>query len=117
MSKATRIRQQNAREKIAAQRAAERRAEQRRRMFITGGTVLALREPVGEGVRVDSGLAEGMIVTSAYDPMLAKVAAWGPDRDTALRRLDAALARTAVLGVTTNIAFLRDIGYLEPEPD
>ena len=42
MSKATRIRQQNAREKIAAQRAAERRSEQRRRMFITGGSVLAV---------------------------------------------------------------------------
>ena len=42
MSKATRIRQQNAREKIAAQRAAERRGEQRRRMFITGGSVLAV---------------------------------------------------------------------------
>jgi thiol-disulfide isomerase/thioredoxin len=42
MSKATRIKQQNAREKIAAQRAAERRAEQRRRMFITGGSVLAV---------------------------------------------------------------------------
>jgi hypothetical protein len=42
MSKATRIRQQNAREKIAAQRAAERRTEQRRRMFITGGSVLAV---------------------------------------------------------------------------
>jgi thiol-disulfide isomerase/thioredoxin len=42
MSKATRIRQQNAREKIAAQRAAEKRAEQRRRMFITGGSVLAV---------------------------------------------------------------------------
>src|SRR5690348_11618295 len=42
MGKATRIRQQNAREKIAAQRAAEKRAEQRRRMFITGGSVLAV---------------------------------------------------------------------------
>src|SRR6516162_1729584 len=42
MSKATRIRQQNARQKIAAQREAERRAEQRRRLFITGGSVLAV---------------------------------------------------------------------------
>src|SRR5215467_6665290 len=42
MGKATRIRQQNAREKIAAQRAAEQRAERRRRMFITGGSVLAV---------------------------------------------------------------------------
>ena len=39
--------------------------------------------------------------------MLAKVIAWGPDRPAALRRLDAALAATTVLGVTTNIAFLR----------
>jgi len=48
-------------------------------------------------------------VTSDYDPMLAKVAAWGPDRATALRRLDAALASTVVLGVGTNVAFLRDL--------
>ena len=85
-------------------------AEDPARGFLpTGGTVLALREPSAEGVRVDSGLAEGMTVTSAYDPMLAKVAAWGPDRATALDRLDAALAETAVLGVTTNIAFLRTL--------
>jgi acetyl-CoA/propionyl-CoA carboxylase biotin carboxyl carrier protein len=85
-------------------------AEDPARGFLpTGGTVLALREPSTEGVRVDSGLAEGMTVTSAYDPMLAKVAAWGPDRATALDRLDAALAETAVLGVTTNIAFLRTL--------
>ena len=50
-----------------------------------------------------------MTVTSDYDPMLAKVAAWGPDRATALRRLDAALAATVVLGVGTNVAFLRDL--------
>jgi acetyl-CoA/propionyl-CoA carboxylase, biotin carboxylase, biotin carboxyl carrier protein len=85
-------------------------AEDPSRGFLpTGGTVLALREPASEGVRVDSGLAEGMTVTSAYDPMLAKVAAWGPDRATALGRLDAALADTAVLGVTTNVAFLRTL--------
>jgi acetyl-CoA/propionyl-CoA carboxylase biotin carboxyl carrier protein len=85
-------------------------AEDPSRGFLpTGGTVLGLREPAGPHVRVDSGLAEGMSVTSAYDPMLGKVAAWGPDRATALRRLDAALAGTAVLGVTTNIVFLRDL--------
>ena len=85
-------------------------AEDPARGFLpTGGRVLALREPGIPGVRVDSGLAEGMTVTSAYDPMLAKVAAWGPDRGTALRRLDAALAETVVLGVTTNTAFLRTL--------
>jgi acetyl-CoA/propionyl-CoA carboxylase biotin carboxyl carrier protein len=85
-------------------------AEDPSRGFLpTGGTVLALREPAGPGLRVDSGLAPGTIVTSAYDPMLAKVIAWGEDRAAALRRLDAALASTVVLGVTTNIPFLRTL--------
>jgi acetyl-CoA/propionyl-CoA carboxylase, biotin carboxylase, biotin carboxyl carrier protein len=83
-------------------------AEDPSRGFLpTGGTVLALREPAAPHVRVDSGLAPGMTVTSSYDPMLAKVIAWGDDRGTALRRLDAALAGTTILGVTTNITFLR----------
>jgi acetyl-CoA/propionyl-CoA carboxylase, biotin carboxylase, biotin carboxyl carrier protein len=83
-------------------------AEDPARGFLpTGGTVLALHMPDGAGVRVDSGLDIGMTVTSDYDPMLAKIAAWGPDRATALRRLDAALASTAVLGVVTNVSFLR----------
>jgi acetyl-CoA/propionyl-CoA carboxylase biotin carboxyl carrier protein len=58
-------------------------------------------------VRVDSGLAEGTEVGTAYDPMLAKVIAYGPDRETALRRLRAALAETEVLGLDTNTGFLR----------
>ncbi|MEV4095038.1 biotin carboxylase N-terminal domain-containing protein [Streptosporangium saharense] len=85
-------------------------AEDPSRGFLpTGGRVLALREPDGviEGVRVDSGLAEGGVVGSGYDPMLSKVIAWGPDRASALRRLDGALAATVVLGVPTNVAFLR----------
>ncbi|MFC5909544.1 acetyl/propionyl/methylcrotonyl-CoA carboxylase subunit alpha [Streptacidiphilus monticola] len=74
----------------------------------TGGRVLLLEEPDGlDGTRVDSGLADGQVVGSSYDPMLAKVIAWGPDRATALRRLRAALARTTVLGVTTNAGYLR----------
>jgi 3-methylcrotonyl-CoA carboxylase alpha subunit len=73
----------------------------------TGGRVLHLREPAGPGVRVDSGLATGDTVGSDYDPLLAKVIAHGPDRDTALRRLDAALAQTSILGLGTNVAFLR----------
>ena len=73
----------------------------------SAGTVLALREPAGEGVRVDSGLAAGTEVGTSYDPMVAKVIAHGPDRATALRRLRAALADTTVLGVDTNTGFLR----------
>ena len=58
-------------------------------------------------MRVDSGVRTGMRVGSDYDPMLAKVVAWGPDRADALRRLDAALAGTAILGLGTNVSFLR----------
>ncbi|WP_431928149.1 acetyl-CoA carboxylase biotin carboxylase subunit [Amycolatopsis tucumanensis] len=83
-------------------------AEDPARGFVpTGGTVLALDEPRGQGVRVDSSLAEGSVVGSNYDPMLAKVIAWGPDRASALHRLDRALAGTSVLGVPTNVTFLR----------
>ncbi|MDT0435962.1 MULTISPECIES: acetyl/propionyl/methylcrotonyl-CoA carboxylase subunit alpha [Streptomyces] len=73
----------------------------------SGGTVLRLREPAGDGVRTDSGLDEGTEVGSRYDPMLAKVIAYGPDRETALRKLRAALAGTVTLGVPTNAGFLR----------
>ncbi|MFI0727770.1 acetyl/propionyl/methylcrotonyl-CoA carboxylase subunit alpha [Streptomyces sp. NPDC021225] len=73
----------------------------------SAGTVLALSEPDGEGLRVDSGLAVGTEVGTVYDPMLAKVVAHGPDRPTALRRLRAALARTTTLGLDTNTGFLR----------
>ncbi len=84
-------------------------AEDVRRDFLpTGGRVLALHEPVDmSNVRVDSSLFVGSEIGSTYDPMLSKVIAWGPDRATARRTLDRALASTVVLGVATNIAFLR----------
>ncbi|GAA1354994.1 acetyl-CoA carboxylase biotin carboxylase subunit [Streptomyces beijiangensis] len=83
-------------------------AEDPARGFLpSGGTVLSLREPQGHGVRTDSGLSEGTEVGSAYDPMLSKVIAYGPDRATALRKLRAALAETVTLGVPTNAGFLR----------
>jgi 3-methylcrotonyl-CoA carboxylase alpha subunit len=90
-------------------------AEDPARGFLpTGGEVLDLAEPRGPGVRVDSGLAPGMVIGSEYDPMLAKVIAHAGDRQGALRALDRALADTAVLGVTTNIEFLR---FLLADPD
>jgi acetyl-CoA/propionyl-CoA carboxylase, biotin carboxylase, biotin carboxyl carrier protein len=83
-------------------------AEDPDRCFLpTGGRVMALREPSGDGIRVDSALLEGAAVGTTYDPMLAKVVAYGPDRATALARLDRALSHTALLGVTTNVGFLR----------
>ena len=90
-------------------------AEDPARGFLpTGGTVLSVRDAEGPGVRVDSGLADGTVVGSDYDPMLAKVIAHAGDRAAALRALDAALADTAVLGVSTNIDFLR---FLLADPD
>jgi acetyl-CoA/propionyl-CoA carboxylase biotin carboxyl carrier protein len=86
-------------------------AEDPARGFLpTGGRVIGLREPTDRpNVRVDSSLALGTEVGSTYDPMLSKIIAWGPDRDTARRTLDAALASASVLGLTTNIAFLRTV--------
>jgi acetyl-CoA/propionyl-CoA carboxylase, biotin carboxylase, biotin carboxyl carrier protein len=96
----------------------------------SGGRVLALHEPDGDGIRTDSGLSEGTEIGSLYDPMLSKVVAHGPDRETALRRLRAALAETVTLGVPTNAGFLRrllahpavvagdlDTGLVEREAD
>ncbi|MFJ7332633.1 biotin carboxylase N-terminal domain-containing protein [Streptomyces sp. NPDC101116] len=83
-------------------------AEDPARGFLpSGGTILRLREPQGDGVRTDSGLTEGTEVGSLYDPMLSKVIAYGPDRATALRKLRSALAETVTLGVQTNAGFLR----------
>jgi acetyl-CoA/propionyl-CoA carboxylase biotin carboxyl carrier protein len=106
-------------------------AEDPARGFLpSGGTVLKLNEPSGDGVRTDSGLSEGTEVGSLYDPMLSKVIAYGPDRATALRKLRAALADTVTLGVPTNAGFLRrllahpavvagelDTGLVEREAD
>ncbi len=83
-------------------------AEDPARGFLpSGGTVLALREPAGDGVRTDSGLLEGTEVSSLYDPMLSKVIVHAADRPTALRKLRAALAGLVTLGVPTNAGFLR----------
>jgi acetyl-CoA/propionyl-CoA carboxylase, biotin carboxylase, biotin carboxyl carrier protein len=90
-------------------------AESPARGFLpTSGRVIEVREPVGEGVRVDSALLEGLDVATDYDPMLAKVVAWGPDRATAFARLHHALEETVVFGVVTNVGFL---GRLVASPD
>ncbi|GAA4881812.1 acetyl/propionyl/methylcrotonyl-CoA carboxylase subunit alpha [Actinomycetospora straminea] len=83
-------------------------AEDPARGFLpTGGTVLDLVWP--ERARVDAGVAVGTEVGSRYDPMLAKIITSGPTRAAALDRLDAALAATTVLGVRTNLAWLRTL--------
>ncbi len=69
------------------------------------GSLALVRWPTG--VRVDTGIAEGDEVTDRYDPMIAKLIAHGATRADALDRLRVALAETAVLGVRTNLRFLR----------
>jgi acetyl-CoA/propionyl-CoA carboxylase biotin carboxyl carrier protein len=69
------------------------------------GRVVAWRAPAD--ARVDSGVEEGMEVTSHYDPMLAKVIVHAGDRDAALGRLQRALAELLVIGPATNTAYLR----------
>ena len=71
------------------------------------GRLTTLRLPRGPGVRVDSGVREGDEVTADYDPMIAKVVAWGPDRPCALDRLGGALGEAHVVGVRSNLELLR----------
>ena len=93
------------------------------------GPLLRWRPPSGPGLRLDSGVAQGQEVSIYYDPMLAKLVAWAPDRNLSMRRMDVALSQFLVLGVITNIPLLRaalghsqfqsgeyDTGFLEWNP-
>jgi 3-methylcrotonyl-CoA carboxylase alpha subunit len=60
-------------------------------------------------IRIDSGVREGDAITPHYDPMIAKLIVWGADREQALARLDQALAETHIVGLNTNVAFLRRV--------
>ena len=70
------------------------------------GPLRLYREPSGPGIRVDSGVEEGAGVPVQYDPMLAKLIAYGETRDQAIDRATAALRGFPILGVRTNVAFL-----------
>ena len=94
------------------------------------GTLLLYREPSMPGIRVDAGVVEGSEVSVHYDPMLAKLIAWGENREAARRRALAALRSYPVLGIRTNIGLLvellehprfiagaLDTGFLDEEGD
>jgi acetyl-CoA carboxylase biotin carboxylase subunit len=70
------------------------------------GALLLYREPQGPGIRVDSGVAEGSVVSVHYDPMLAKVIVSAATREEARRRAISALREFAILGIRTNMPFL-----------
>jgi acetyl-CoA carboxylase biotin carboxylase subunit len=73
------------------------------------GRINHMRAPGGPNVRLDTGIYPGFAITTDYDPMIAKVIAWGKDRQTARMRLDRALAELTIKGTTTNTMFLRQI--------
>jgi acetyl/propionyl-CoA carboxylase alpha subunit len=89
-------------------------AEDAERGFLPAtGVVHRLGWPTGDGIRVDAGVVQGDEVGGRFDPMLAKLIAHGRDRDQALERLTGALDDTVIVGLTTNLRFLR---WLVREP-
>jgi acetyl-CoA carboxylase, biotin carboxylase subunit len=77
--------------------------------FPSPGKITSLREPSGPGVRLDTGVYEGWTVPTDYDPLLAKLTAYGERRDQVVSRLLRALDETFVGGIQTNIALFKRI--------
>ena len=72
------------------------------------GKILALKWPQRPDLRIDAGVRQGQEIQSFYDPLLAKLIAWGPDRESARRRLTGALRDLVIAGVPTNQKYLVD---------
>jgi acetyl/propionyl-CoA carboxylase alpha subunit len=94
------------------------------------GTIEIFHPPMGPGVRLDAGIAEGSLITHHFDPMLAKLIVWAPSRQSAISRMKRALGDFVVLGVRHNIDFVYrivssedfaagklDTGFIAAHPD
>lgn len=75
----------------------------------SSGDILFLKQPLGPGVRYDSGIYQGSKVSVFYDPVLAKLIVWGKDREEARQRMILALKDNVILGVKTSIGFMIDV--------
>jgi acetyl-CoA carboxylase biotin carboxylase subunit len=84
-------------------------AEDPVRFLPSPGVITGWREPAGDGVRVDSGYAEGNTVTPYYDPLLAKLCVWGPSREEALTRARKAVGEFVIEGPKTNLRFFTEL--------
>jgi acetyl-CoA carboxylase, biotin carboxylase subunit len=84
-------------------------AEDSKRFLPGPGAVTTWVEPTGEGIRVDSGYAAGTTVTPNYDSLMAKMIAYGPDRETAIARAKAAAASFEIVGPKSNLAFFGEV--------
>ncbi|HPD33370.1 MAG TPA: acetyl-CoA carboxylase biotin carboxylase subunit, partial [Candidatus Kapabacteria bacterium] len=73
------------------------------------GKILYIKEPVGPGIRYDSGIEVGTEVPTFYDPILSKLIAWGKTRDEAIKRMTTALKQNVILGVKTSINFMINV--------
>jgi len=73
----------------------------------TTGCITRLIEPGGPGIRVDSGICEGLTITPYYDSLLAKLVAWGKTRAVAIVRMRRALEEYRIIGITTNLELYR----------
>ncbi len=82
-------------------------AEDPIRFLPSPGTITSLRAPSGPGVRDDSGVTSGSVISTHYDPMVSKLLAWGDDREQALARMRRALDEYRVGGIKTNLPFHR----------
>ncbi len=71
------------------------------------GRILAVDMPSGPFIRVENGIQAGDVVSVYYDPLLAKLVAWGKDRNQAVERMERALTECAIAGVQTTIPFCR----------
>ncbi|MDL4771979.1 MULTISPECIES: acetyl-CoA carboxylase biotin carboxylase subunit [Thermomonosporaceae] len=84
-------------------------AEDPQRFMPGPGKIEVWEEPVGPGIRIDAGYAEGNTVTPFYDPLLAKLCVHGDDRAAALGRARAALGAFRIEGLPTNLPFLAEL--------
>ena len=83
-------------------------AEDPTRNFLPSpGPLRVYRPPKGVGVRVDDGVVEGSTIPRYYDPMIAKISTWAPDRTAAIARMDSALGEMEIGGIAHNVPYLR----------
>jgi acetyl-CoA carboxylase, biotin carboxylase subunit len=77
--------------------------------FPSPGLITDLAMPSGPGIRLDSGIYSGWTVPMEYDPLLAKLAVWAPDRNQAIARMARALDECHIGGIQTNVGFFREV--------
>jgi len=77
--------------------------------FPSFGNLLFVKEPAGPGIRCDSGIYTGLEIPHYYDPILSKLIVWDENRESAIQRMDSALSDYVIMGVKTQVTFLRDL--------